>query len=214
MIGPPGTLAYALETGPLLLVALDVNTQTIRNPTAPEDWHLGMEQLVWLEAVLANSSCPWKVVMAEHLVGGVSDPQESHWKGRCGITATTDGTPTAPFLGEQLILQEIYLRHGVDLFLSAHDHLVAWGLKDGIAYCIAGRASGIGQPWASLPWYSNLMDYDGDGVPEYDSQVTGTKKPGHIELTVDDSMLQVDYVLASNDAAVNGSVILSFELQR
>lgn len=212
MIGPPGTLSYALESGPLLLVALDINATTIRDPEVPEGWHMGTEQLAWLEAVLASSDRPWKVVMAEHLLGGISDPTMVHWKGRGGITSTADGTATAPFVGEQKVLQELFLQNGVDLFLSAHDHLVSWGMKDGIAYCIGGRAGGVGNKWNMQSWYADAMDYDGDGIPEYNSGVTGTKKPGHFELTADDAKLSLEYVRASTSPGSNGNVVVSFEL--
>ena len=214
MAGPTGTLSYALESGPLLLVALDINATTLRDPAAPEQWHVGTEQLAWLEAVLASSDRPWKVVMAEHLLGGLSDPTAPHWKGRGGITSTTDGSTMAPFVGEQLVLQELFLQNGVDLYLSAQDHLVSWGVKDGIAYCISGRAGGVPNTWSTESWYADAMDYDGDGIPEYNSGVTGTKKPGHFELTADDAKLRLEYVRASTNPGANGNVILSFELQQ
>lgn len=210
--GPPETLAYAIESGPLLLVALDVHTHTERFPTSPDHWHLGAEQHIWLAEVLGSSRKPWKIVMAEHLVGGLGDPQGAIWKGRGGITATDDGTPTGSFLGEQALVHATMLATGGDVFLSAHDHVVAWGLKDGVGYLIAGRAGGVSNPWTAAPWYSSAMDYDDDGVPEYESGITGTKLPGCLIIEADDTSLQITYRRASTDNAHNNEPVLEFAL--
>ena len=210
--GPPGTLAFAFETGPVLIVALDLHSLSDRPPTAPEQWHLGAAQHEWLGAVLGASRKPWKIVMAEHLVGGISDPATEHWKGRGGITATDDGTPTGTFLGEQALVHATMLAAGADLFVSAHDHVVAWGSKDGIAYLIAGRAGGVGNPWIDDTWYREAMDYDGDGIPEFASNTTGTTKPGHVVIEADAQHMTIDYVNASTTLSQNGKTILEFTL--
>jgi hypothetical protein len=56
------------------------------------------------------------------------------------------------------------------------------------------------------------MDYDGDGVPEYTTQVTGTRAAGYVRLTIDGpERLQIEYVETSIDnPAKNGKTLLSF----
>lgn len=210
--GPPGTLAFAIETGPVLLVALDVHSNTVETPLAPSDWHLGAAQMAWFVDTLGSSTRPWKIVLAEHLVGGLGEPGAALWKGRGGITATDTNDPSGTFLGEQAQVHEAMRALGGNLFVSAHDHVAAWGVKDGVAYLLAGRAGGVGHPWADEAWYAQAMDYDGDGVPEYDSGTTGTREPGHVVVEADDAHLRVIYVHASLDAAANGETLLEFTL--
>jgi hypothetical protein len=212
--GPPGTLAYAFETGPALIVVIDVHSNTMRVPTVPEQWHLGQAQHAWLYDVLAGSRRPWKIVMAEHVLGGLNDPSATVWKGRGNVTATDDGTPTGTFLGEQAVVHATMLATGADLFISGHDHVAVWAEKDGIGYFIAGRAGGVPNPWADLNWYENAMDYDGDGVPEYDTGVTGSRKPGHCVVEVSEDLLRLEYIEGSTVVNDNGKLLLSFELKR
>lgn len=215
LLGPAGSLAYAFETGPVLVVVIDVHSASERKPTQPEHWRLGAAQHAWLYDVLAASRKRWKIVLAEHVLGGGSNPQQLVWKARGTITATSDGTASGTFLGEQALVHQTLLATGADLFVSAHDHVVAWGLKDGVAYLTAGRAGGVPHPWTDQGWYRQLMDFDGDGVPEYDTGVTGTRLPGHVVIDADQDTLRVDYVRGSSqDAAANGQVLLSFELQQ
>jgi hypothetical protein len=214
LAGPPGTLAYAFEAGPVLVVAVDLHSLSERNPTAPEQWHLGQAQHEWMAEVLGASRRPWKIVMAEHLVGGVSDPHKEHWKGRGSITATDDGTPEGTFLGEQALVHQTLVSTGADLFITGHDHVVSWAEKDGVAYLIAGRAGGVGNSWADKPWYREAMDLDGDGVPVYETEGLGTREPGHVEISADLNSLRVRYLRASLQEFLNGGVLLDQELTR
>jgi hypothetical protein len=76
----------------------------------------------------------------------------------------------------------------------------------------AGRASGVDCSWSFQPWYEELMDYDGDGEPEYLTQVTGTRDTGYVRITVDGpERLQIEYVQTSLSVpAKNGTTLLSF----
>jgi hypothetical protein len=211
--GPPGTLAFAFEAGPVLLVSLDVHSLTARFPKVPEHWHLGQAQHEWLAEVLGASRRPWKIVMAEHLVGGLTDPTFEAWKGRGTVTATDDGTPEGTFLGEQALVHQTLVAGGADVFVTGHDHVVSWADKDGVAYLIAGRAGGIGHPWADLEWYREAMDFDGDGVPSFEDPERGSREPGHVEVIATDDKLRIDYVLASQSFSLNNKKILSFILE-
>ena len=218
--GGPAGRYYAVEAGDLLLVVLDVHRQTNVQPSTPDAWTLGRAQRAWLEQTLAGSSATFKLVTAEHLVGGLFDPSVAVQKGRGGITATDDGTPTGTFVGEQAELHELFVAHGVQVFLSYQDHVSAWGEKpgpdgqgDGVTYVMGGRASGVSPPAAGLAWYQEAMDYDGDGTPEFDTNVTGSRKVGYFRVTVEpDTRLLFEYVqtVTTLGGGANGTVLYSF----
>jgi hypothetical protein len=211
---------YAFETGDVLVVALDPSARTPTQPTSPQDWTLGERQLDWLIHTLASSRATFKIVLSEHLLGGVSDPAVPFWKGRGGLTATTNGQINGEFSGEQSIIHEALKEYGAQLFMTFHDHVVVWGEKvdenfapEGVIYAIGGRSSGIAHNWTNLTWYQKAMDYDGDGVPEYMTGTTGTRAPGWFKVTVDgrDSM-HMQYLRSSTNPALNGQEVLSFTI--
>lgn len=212
---------FSFEAGDALFVVLDVMRHNARTPMSADDWSLGPRQLAWFERTLRQSPRAWKIVFAEHLVGGVTGPVNCYWYGRGGLKATRDGTVEGTFLGEQALVHEIMKTYGVRLFLSCHDHVVAYGEKrdaagrgEGVRYMTAGRASGVGLDWSFEPWFEELMDYDGDGVPEYETQVTGTRAPGYVRLTIDGTRsLLVEYVrTVLDDPVKNGTTLLSFTI--
>lgn len=211
VVGPPGSSSWALRSGELLLIGLDVHSNMLSKPTAPEHWQLAPEHLAWFESVLALP-ITHKVVIAEHMLGGLSSADNGHWKGRSSLKATDDGTVTGTFTGGQAALHALLVKHGADLFLTGHDHVAAFGMKDGVAYLTGGRASTIGGGWITSSWYRDAMDYDGDGVPEYETGVTGTRFPGHFELeAVSGGELRIRYIRAAAGDA-NGTELLSFTL--
>lgn len=220
--GDPAGAYYALRAGDLLLVVLAAQRYSSEVPMGPENWSLGEAQLIWLEETLANSDARFKIVTAEHLVGGASDPNGPTWKGRGGLTATDNGKINGTFLGEQFLIHEMMKEHGAQLFLSFHDHVVAWGEKvdeeyrgEGVYYAIGGQAAAAGPPgWASLPWYKEAMDYDEDGVPEYQTGTTGTEAKGHFKVTVHgDERLELEYIEASEVKKANGNKVLGFTIE-
>lgn len=220
--GDPEGAYYALQSGDLLLVVLAAQRYSDEVPMGPENWSLGEAQLIWLEETLANSDARFKIVTAEHLVGGASDPDGPTWKGRGGLTATDNGKINGTFLGEQFLIHEMMKEHGAQLFLSFHDHIVAWGEKvdeeyrgEGVYYAIGGQAAAGGPPgWSSLPWYRKAMDYDEDGVPEYLTETTGTEAKGHFKVTVHGSeRLELEYIEASEAKKDNGKKVLGFTIE-
>jgi hypothetical protein len=112
------------------------------------------------------------------------------------------------------------MAHGVQLFLSFQDHVSAWGEKlgpdgvgQGVTYLIGGRASGVAPPAAALDWYIDAMDYDGDGVPEFDTDVTGTIRVGYFRVTVEPgTRLLFEYVktVTTLGSGGNGEVLFAF----
>ncbi|MHC5210945.1 MAG: metallophosphoesterase [Planctomycetota bacterium] len=212
---------FAFEAGDVLIVVLDVMRHNARTPKSAEDWTLGAEQLTWFDRTLRQSSCAWKIVFAEHLVGGVTGPTNCYWYGRGGLKATHDGTVNGTFLGEQALVHEIMKARGAQLFLSCHDHVAVYGEKrdalgqgEGVWYMTAGRASGVGNPWSQETWFKKLMDYDGDGVAEYSTPGMGTGVPGYVRITADGvRRLLIEYVRTSLlTPSINGTVLLSFEI--
>lgn len=208
--------SYAMTSGDLLLVVLDPLSQTIDPPISPEGFTLGARQLDWLEETLAASDATFKIVMSEHLLGGISSPEQVCWKGRGGIRSTQDGLPTGVFLGEQFLVHELMKKYGAQLFLSFHDHVAVLaekpgldGFGEGVVYAIGGRASGVGHPWISEDWYRQAMDYDLDGVPEYETGVTGTTAPGWFEITVHGSeQLELRYRASAALPQLDGTTLL------
>lgn len=217
--GPDGNW-YALRTGDVLLVVLDPAGRTPAKPTSPEAWTLGERQLDWLIATLAGSDATFKIVLSEHLLGGISDPAVPFWKARGGLTATNNGLINGVFSGEQAIIHEALRVYGAQLFMTFHDHVVVWGEKvgrgfepEGVIYAIGGRSSGIAHNWTNLPWYMNAMDYDKDGVPEYMTGTTGTRLPGWFKVTVNGTdSLNLRYLRSSTDPNFNGTEVLSFTI--
>jgi len=231
---PPGpspvddALYYSVRHGALQIVVLDVLNGTTRAPTEPEAWSLGAAQLAWLERTLAESDATFKFVFAEHLLGGLRAPEGRKasicWKARGGITATDDGTPRGRFVGEQAVVQALMKQHGAQLFVSFHDHVAAFGEKlepdgsgSGVGYLIAGQCAGppLGEvapsppPWSNEPWYREAMDYDGDGVPEFETELTGTLEKGVFFVrVVGHERVELDYLRSDPDPARDGARVL------
>ncbi len=219
--GDPKGAYYALRTGDLLLVVLAAQRYSSEIPMGPDNWSLGEAQLIWLEETLGESDAAFKIVTAEHLVGGSGDPDGPSWKARGGLKATDNGEINGTFLGEQFLIHEMMKEHGAQLFLSFHDHIVAWGEKvnadfegEGVFYAIGGQGAAAGPPtWSSHAWYKAEMDYDNDGVPEYQSGKTGTLAKGHFKVTVHGTdQMVLDYIEASTNKRKNGRTVLSFTI--
>ncbi len=214
--------AYTFRTGDVQIVVLDVMRYNATIPVGPDEWTLGAGQLAWLEQTLRSSEAPFKFVFGEHLLGGSSDPEHCYWYGRGGLRSTDTGEVDGMFLGEQALVQEVLRRHGAQLFLSFHDHVVAMGEKisadgtgSGVHYVIGGMAGGTVPPWAESAWYKSQMDYDGDGIAEYESELTGTKQKGYFRIHVDGDAATLEYVQTQIfDPTTDGTVLLTYTIER
>ena len=214
--------AYTFRTGDVQIVVLDVMRYNPAMPLGPDQWTLGSGQLEWLEQTLRGSDAPFKFVFGEHLLGGASDPAHCYWYGRGGLRATDTGEVDGSFVGEQALVHEILRRHGAQLFLSFHDHVVVAGEKiapdgspSGVHYVIGGQSSGNQPPWTTEAWYQQQMDYDGDGVAEFETDTTGTRKKGWFRVTVDGAAATLEYVLTKiDDPTLDGTVLLSYTIAR
>lgn len=229
--GDPDGSYYAVRAGDLLLVLIDGSHYTSEAPTTAEVWSLGEAQWSWLETTLASSDATFKMVLTEHMLGGLRSPGGRGswcWKARSSLRATVTGETTAPFVGEQQRLHELMRDRGVQLFVSFHDHIVAMGEKpgidgvsEGVAYLVGGQCAdaasedvGVpGPPWAHEKWYQEAMDFDGDGVPEYLTDRTGTLEKGWFKVTVHGAeRVDLDYLRSSADPALNGRRVVGLQL--
>ena len=100
------------------------------------DWTLGESQLAWLESTLENSSSRWRFLFIHHTVGGAAGDEANSRYGR--------GGGQAAMVGEQALVHQLMLDHGVQVFFYGHDHVFTDIVVDGIHYTEPGSA---GAPW-------------------------------------------------------------------
>ena len=176
--GSPNEDYFAFDWGPVLFVAL--NVQTYSEPAGPlpgplddvtriEDWTLGAEQMFWLERVLAGSDHPFKFVCIHHAVGGNA--------GNAFETLYGRGGPRAARVGEQAVLHEMMREFGVQIFFFGHDHVFLDEVVDGIHYALPGSC---GAPWKFGPEITGYRSYWSDS--------------GHGRLTVRPDLATVEFV--------------------
>lgn len=140
--GSPGQDYYAFTWGDATFVVLNVMTYT---PTAhlltgvneyPDDWTLGAVQLAWLEKTLSEATTKWKFTFIHHTVGGAGPNLANAAYGR--------GGGQAAYVGEQAVIHQMLLDHGVQIFFYGHDHVFVDMTVDGVHYSDPGSA---GAPW-------------------------------------------------------------------
>ena len=193
---PPGTYPeggsanqdyYAFTWGDALFVVLNVMTYTPTchlldfNSGRPEDWTLGPEQLAWLERTLRNATSKWRFTFIHHTVGGSAGDEINSAYGRGGGQAAK--------VGEQAIVHDLLMRHGVQVFFYAHDHVFTDMVVDGIHYTLPGSA---GAPWKFITAETGYSSY----WPE----------SGYGRVTVGPTRVTVDFV------AMGGAVLSSYTL--
>jgi len=178
---------YAFTWGDALFIVLNVMTYTEGchllgiNPGLPDDWTLGAAQLAWLEQTLASATAKWRFTFIHHTVGGnAGNPIDSAY-GRGGGRAAR--------VGEQAIVHDLLMRHGVQIFFYAHDHVFTDMVVDGVHYTLPGSA---GAPWKFTEFETGYTSYWPDS--------------GYGRVTVGPDRVQVDFV------AMGGGVIASYTL--
>lgn len=210
---------YSFRSGDVQVVVLDILRYNSDYPMSPDEWTLGTRQLLWLDRTLEQSTAPFKFVFAEHLLGGLTGPNDCYWYGRGQLKSTISGEITSSFLGEQALVHEILKAHDAQVFFTFHDHVVVYGEKpgpngegEGVTYVVGGQGGALSPGWAQQDWYRETMDYDEDGVPEYATDVTGTTKRGYFRVTVEPGgQATFEYVRThTSNAALNGTTVLSF----
>lgn len=151
--GGPGADYYAFTWGDALFVVLNVMSYTtaihvLNSDEAPDDWTLGADQLAWLENTLASATSKWRFLFIHHTVGGAA--------GNAANSAYGRGGGQAAYVGEQAIIHELMLEHGVQVFFYGHDHVFADMVVDGIHYSMPGSA---GAPWKFTTAETGYTEY-------------------------------------------------------
>ncbi len=152
--GSPFEDYYAFTWGDALFVVLNVMTYTPTShllgayPGLPDDWTLGEEQLAWLTSTLENATSKWRFLMIHHAVGGAAGNDVDSAYGRGGGQAAQ--------VGEQAVVHQLMLDHGVQIFFYGHDHVFTDMVVDGIHYTLPGRAGAI---WAFDTEYTGYTTY-------------------------------------------------------
>jgi 3',5'-cyclic AMP phosphodiesterase CpdA len=179
---------YAFTWGDALFIVLNVMTYTEGchllgiSPGLPDDWTLGAAQLAWLEKTLANATAKWRFTFIHHTVGGNAGNDVDSAYGRGGGRAAR--------VGEQAIVHDLLMRHGVQIFFYAHDHVFTDMVVDGVHYTLPGSA---GAPWKFTEFETGYTSYWSDS--------------GYGRVIVSPDRVQVDFV------AMGGGVIASYSLQ-
>ncbi|HJO27562.1 MAG TPA: metallophosphoesterase [Planctomycetota bacterium] len=211
---------FSFETGDVLIVVIDSHKTISDFPMVVEDWTLGQPQLAWLDQTLAASDKRWKVIVSPHIIGG-QDGANCYYYGRGGVRSTVDGTPRSAFLGEQDAIHKLMVRHGVQAFLYGHDHVAVAGEKqnaagegEGVHYILGGQLALNASPWRGEPWFQNEMDWDEDGVADYDNGYSGSRSVGFYRVTVfgKDAMV-FEYICSDpDDPAANNTVEFTYTI--
>lgn len=152
--GGPGQDYYAFTWGDALFVVLNVMSYTptahllSTDPGLPDDWTLGQEQLEWLSETLTAATSKWRFLFIHHTVGGAAGNDIESAYGR--------GGGQAAYVGEQAVVHQLMMDHGVQIFFYGHDHVFTDMVVDGIHYTMPSAA---GAPW--------VFDESQTGYTEY-----------------------------------------------
>ncbi len=180
---------YAFTWGDALFIVLNVMGYTtephlLSGPIGePDDWTLGDDQILWLEETLQNSASKWNLIFIHHTVGGEAGTDDNSAYGR--------GGGQAAYVGEQKLVHDLMIKHGVQIFFYGHDHVFTDMVVDGIHYTLPGSA---GAPWK---FGTTETGYEA-GTYRTDS--------GHARVNVSQDAVKVELI------DVNGNVIDQFEV--
>lgn len=178
---------YAFTWGDALFVVLNVVSYTPTShllssyPGEPDDWTLGEKQLEFLTQTLENATSKWRFLFIHHTVGGAAGNPANSGYGR--------GGGQAAYVGEQAVVHELMLEHGVQIFFYGHDHVFTDIVVDGIHYTLPGSA---GAPWKFTSEETGYTDYWPDS--------------GYGRVQVSPESVQVEFV------ALGGNVLYSYTL--
>lgn len=222
--GNPEGSYYSFEVGDSLIVVIDIFRYLPFIPKTVEGWTLGSEQLAWLENTLKNSDKKWKFIFAEHLDGGEQTGLLGCYHyGRTALRATDNNLPTGTFKGEQAVIQEWMEAYntegGATFFVSGHDHvavlptekLKADGSGTNTFYVKGGRGSGGIPKWSQNETiFKNKMDWNLNGVPDYEESELGANSIGFFKISVHGKeSVQFDYIASSATPELNNISVLT-----
>jgi hypothetical protein len=227
---------YSFTWGDVLFVGLDVMMEHTALPgygdawnmARASEWTLGATQTAFLADALNGSSSAFNVVFAHHMVGGIpAGPQSCYYYGDNSLRATTDEMPTSDFLGEQKHIQMLMESTGAELMILGHMHvgmvgekLKAGGVPSGIHHASgsqpATRAGGDLRTTcgsAECDDWRTRMDWDLDGTPDYEDEVTGSIKSGYQQFTVASDEITLEFIVTDpDDSEVNNQVLFSYTI--
>lgn len=211
---------YTFASGDVQIIVLNIMGGPDDIPQTVDDWTLGAQQLAWFEEVLKTSDRTWKFVFMEHMDGGVTDPNSSvscYYYGRSSLKATENGEVNGTFLGEQATLHKLMKEYSGQFFFLSHDHVAVIGEKkdsngngEGVYYISGGKSSGVGAPWSKLNWFMEVMDYDNNGLADYNEDIWGVTDSGYYEITADSNRVDIKYIVSDLSGSSNGMVALDY----
>ena len=166
---------YAFTWSDALFIILNVMTYTPSDhllemyPGLVDDWTLGEEQLDWFRETLENATSKWRFVCIHHTVGGAAPDLPNSAYGR--------GGGQAAYVGEQAVVHQLMIDHGVQIFFYGHDHVFTDIVVDGIHYTLPG---------ATIDYW--IFDSTETGYTDY------IGAPGHGRVTVSSDEVIVEFV--------------------
>lgn len=178
---------YAFTWGDALFVVLNVMTYTPTShlldydPGVADDWTLGEAQLAWLTKTLQAATSKWRFLLVHHTVGGAAGDAINAAYGRGGGQAAG--------VGEQALIHELMIEHGVQVFFYGHDHVFTDMVVDGIHYTLPGSA---GAPWKFTTQETGYANY--------------WTESGHAQVRVSPEAVEIAFV------AVGGELIHTYTI--
>lgn len=171
---------YAFTWGDALFVVLNVMTYTptshllSTHPGEVDDWTLGDAQLSWFMETLQGATSKWRFVLIHHAVGGAAGDETNAAYGRGGGQAAR--------VGEQALVHQLMLDHGVQIFFYGHDHVFTDMVVDDIHYTLPGSA---GAPWKFTTAETGYTEYWPDS--------------GYARVEVSDDSVQVHFISEADE---------------
>lgn len=185
--GAAGQDYYAFSWGDALFVVLNVMSYTttplLLSTTSghPDDWTLGDEQLTWLESTLQRATAKWRFLFIHHTVGGAAGDAADSIYGR--------GGGRAAHVGQQAVVHQLMLDHGVQVFFYGHDHVFTDMVVDGIHYSTPSNAGAIWTFSGDQTGYTRYWDQSGW------ARVDVTPDDVHVQFLASGGQLLFDYTL-------------------
>jgi acid phosphatase len=117
---PDGTAAdfFYVDTSPFIRSYIGTKTDISGQDT--------QTQLAWLDAALAASDAPWKIVIGHHPIYTAQDNSDGFEHDQPDLIAR---------------LNPLLLQHGVPIYICGHDHLLQSVKMDGVTYVVTGAGS-------------------------------------------------------------------------
>ncbi len=171
---------YAYTWGDALFVMIDPYRYTIEKPEGDDWlWTLGDDQYNWLEETLSESDSAYKFVFSHHMIGNFRGSNEIvnlyEWGGldKKGQDIFSANRPNMT-----MPVHDLLVKNNVTIFFQGHDHIYARETIDGIIY------QTLPKPAETVPDRETNQSYYGETVQ---------MNSGYLEVTVENSFVQVDY---------------------